>query len=238
MNKILNKMIAAIGVAFIVIGGMTSANATGVAASGADSISVGASATSIDDCNWYFSGVGDGGSPYSLTLTNPNGDDYIGDALSLTGTDTGLSIYLSGSATAADDCSFYGQVLGSTVNVTWSGSGFAATGPDDNLDWDLVDSPLSLTIDDSNVCMDWTKTVASLNSNGTSETRTPLTIANTALSTYDPVGEIGAPTFPACSFDVDYSTAIPSGRIPDDGGSLFTFTGPTVTLTLVINSNT
>lgn len=236
MKKLVNKLIALLGVTLIAFGSVSTANATGVAENGQESISVGATATSIDDCNWYFSGVGDG-ETNSLTLVNPTAADYVGSDLLLSGTDTDLAIYLSGSSEIADDCSFYGDVRGANVSVEWLGSGFTANGVDDSLDWLLTESPLLLNVDDSEICSDWTLTEVSLNADGLGAAAVvPLSISNVATASYDPVGEIAPPTFPSCSFEIDYSTEIPGGNTPEDGGSDFTFTGPVVTLTLVINS--
>ena len=55
---------------------------------------------------------------------------------------------------------------------------------------------------------------------------------DTALE-YSP-DSVSAPTFPSCGFSAAYSTAIPSGKVPTAAGTTYSFTGPTLTSTLVL----
>jgi hypothetical protein len=195
-----------------------------VNSSGEQSISVTASADTMNQCGWYMDGVGE--TDFNLAGTG----QYIGNEYDLSDTDENINVYLSGTASSDQTCSTYGNARGAKLNVTWSGIGF--TGDPTGLDFTLSDSPL--TIDYSSTCDPaWSTDAIEL----TGAQVLPL-VAVSILGTdvdsgYEP-SDAFAPTFPNCTFSAAYSTAIPAGLTPGSYGESYTLTGPTVTTTLVL----
>jgi hypothetical protein len=97
--------------------------------------------------------------------------------------------------------------------------------------------PLSITYSSAGCVAGW-QTEASVSIAGvfvTGQDVIPAKILATAVDTpqeYSP-DAVDTPTFPRCGFSAEYSTVIP-GATPDDPGETYTFTGPSLTSTLVL----
>lgn len=246
MDKLANKVVALIGVLLITIGGMTMANAvtpsptpspgsgnTGISDTGEVTINVGATADTIAQCNWYLDGVGDGDEPDTLDLVADVGEKYMGTALELSNLDENINVYMQGTSGVNPECSLFADNNGAKLQVVWSGDGFVSDGVDDNLDWLLSESALNIDLDYSNACSaDWNLTTAVLNGSWTSsaDSKFPMSLSSTDLLTYST--ELGA--LPNCTTTAKYSTSIPAGRVPLLAGADYTFTGPVITMTLVL----
>ena len=63
----------------------------------------------------------------------------------------------------------------------------------------------------------------------------PAMIPSTAVgaAAYSP-DSVNSATFPSCGFSAAYATAIPGGKVPTDPGTPYTFAGPSLTSTLVL----
>lgn len=207
--------------------------ATGIDGEAATPITTSASADTILQCGWRISGVA---STISLANATPT-LEYVGTEYALAGSDTDILIHLSGDATEGTRCSFYNDYKGAQVKVSWVGVDFTGS-PDDSLGWSVVDSALGITYTDADCVAAWV-TEPSLT---ISEEMVPAgevvpaAILATSINTsaaYSPDAVTGA-TFPSCGFSASYSTAIPSGLTPGSPGTTYSFTGPTLTSTLVL----
>ena len=95
----------------------------------------GATAETIEDCEWYLNGVAE-----VLSLTNDSGMEYVGDDYTLSESDTAVNVYFSGTEAEDDRCSFYDDVRGAGVDVSWTGDSFSnVDAGDTSLDWNLGD---------------------------------------------------------------------------------------------------
>jgi hypothetical protein len=197
-----------------------------------------ASADSILQCGWRIGGV-------SSTISLANEDstlEYTGSSYSLSGTDDAINVFLSGSTEEDTRCSFYNDYKGAQVKVGWDGTSFTsrtlANADDSSLSWNVSDSPLGISYTDAACTDDWT-TESSLNISGAFSLGSeivPAAIPATAVDSsleYNPSAKIG-PSFPKCGFSASYSTAIPSGKTPNAPGSTYSFTGPELSTTLVL----
>lgn len=217
------------------VGAMAGTVVEGTAATDATTA---ASADSILQCGWRIGGV-------SSTISLANEDttlEYTGSSYSLAGTDDAINVYLSGSDAEDTRCSFYNDYKGAQVKVGWDGTTFtsrtAANADDSSLSWNVSDSPLGISYTDADCSVDWT-TESALNISGAFSTGSevvPAAILATSVDTsaeYNPSAKTG-PTFPKCGFAASYSTAIPSGKTPSAPGSTYSFTGPELSTTLVL----
>ena len=220
----------------LVIGGTQSsivAFATGIDGDAATPITTEASADTILQCGWRISGVA---TTIALANTEPT-LEYVGSEYALTGSDTGIKIHLSGDVSEGTRCSFYNDYKGAQVKVSWDGTAFTGT-PDNSLGWAVTDKPLGITYTDETCVAAWV-TEGALSIGGAfvvgSEV-VPAAILATAVDTsdeYSPDAVTGS-TFPSCGFSAAYSTAIPSGKVPTSPGTTYSFVGPTLTSTLVL----
>lgn len=197
-----------------------------------------ASADSILQCGWRINGV-----EPTISLANADSTlEYVGSEYSLNGSDTGIKVFLSGSSTESTRCSFYNDYKGAQVKVAWTGASFtsrtAASETDTSLSWDVSDSPLRLVYTAGTCTTGFTSsdsvTVSSAFVTGSEVV--PALIPRDAVDTsaeYNPSAK-ESPTFPSCGFSAAFSTAIPSNKTPNSPGSQYSFTGPTLTTTLVL----
>ena len=151
--------------------------------------------------------------------------------------DDEILIYLSGGVNESTRCSFYGDYKGAQVKVSWSGRTFTST-PDTSLNWYTSDKALTIAYADTGCSSDWiTESSVTIDAEfETGDDVIPAKILATSVDTaleYSPSAVSGA-TFPSCGFSADYSTAIPSGKTPTAAGTTYSFTGPTLTSTLVL----
>jgi hypothetical protein len=97
---------------------------------------------------------------------------------------------------------------------------------------------LTIAYTDAGCSVDWvTETSVTINAAFTAGDEViPAKILATSVDTaleYSPAS-VNSPTFPSCGFSADYSTAIPTGKVPTAPGTTYSFTGPTLTSTLVL----
>jgi hypothetical protein len=228
--------------ALLVIGGTQSSMgafaATGIAGVAATDVTTSASADSILQCGWRIAGVAT-----TVALANDVPTlKYVGSEYVLKGANTGISVFLSGGTEESIPCSFYNDYKGAQVKVSWDGIAFTsrtvAQETDTSLSWDVSSKPLNITYTASSCTTDWTAgdsvTVSSAFVAGSEVV--PAAILATKIDTsaeYDPSAATGA-TFPRCGFSATFSTAVPSNKTPANPGSSYSFTGPKLTTTLVL----
>ena len=218
----------------VIVGTQSSiiASAIQVEGVGETPITTEASADTIEMCGWRISGVA---SEITLANTDPT-LEYVGSEYALSGVDDDILIYLSGDVTESTRCSFYGDYKGAQVKVSWTGSTFTSS-PDTSLNWNTSDKALTIAYTDTGCSVHWV-TESSVTINAAFEAGDeviPAKILATSVDTgeYSP-DSVSSPTFPSCGFSADYSTAIPSGKVPSLPGTTYSFAGPTLTSTLVL----
>ena len=219
----------------LVIGGTQSsivAFATGIDGTAATPITTAASADTILQCGWRISGV-----ESSISLANAEPTlEYVGTEYTLAGSDTGIKIHLSGDVSENTRCSFYNDYKGAQVKVSWAGTTFTGT-PDNSLNWAVTDKPLGITYTDDACVADWVTeaalTIATEFAPGAEVVPAAILATSVDSGEYSPASVL-SPTFPSCGFSADYSTAIPSGKTPTDPGATYSFDGPSLTSTLVL----
>lgn len=218
----------------VIVGTQSSIIASAIIVEGEDEtpITTAASADTIEMCGWRISGVDP-----SITLANTDPTlEYVGSEYALAGEDDNILIYLSGGETESTRCSFYGDYKGAQVKVSWTGTSFTSS-PDTSLNWLTSDKALTIAYTDTGCSVDWvTESSVSIDAAfDTGDEVIPAKILATSVDTgeYSPDAVL-SPTFPSCGFSADYSTAIPSGKTPQDPGATYSFAGPTLTSTLVL----
>ena len=219
----------------VIVGTQSSIIASAIVVEGEDEtpITTAGSADTLEMCGWRISGVAS-----SITLANTDPTlEYVGSEYALAGVDEDILIYLSGSGTESTRCSFYGDYKGAQVKVSWTGTSFTSA-PDTSLNWSTSDKALTIAYTDTGCSDDWvTESSVTINAAfDTGDEVIPAKILATSVDTaleYSPAAVSGA-TFPSCGFSADYSTAIPSGKVPTSAGTTYSFTGPTLTSTLVL----
>ena len=198
----------------------------------------GATALTIEDCEWYLNGVAD-----ELSLTNTSGMEYVGDDYELSASDDVVNVYFSGTDTEDERCSFYDDVRGAGVEVSWTGDSFInATPGDTSLDWNLGDaletgpaiSSLDITYE-ADVCdAAFTSGGAVSISDPADSPLTPASISDDATGGFTP-SALATPSFAKCTLNATYSVKLPGGRTPSAPGSSYTFQGPGLTTTITVN---
>jgi hypothetical protein len=220
----------------LVIGGTQSsivAFATGIDGTAATPITTAASADTILQCGWRISGV-----ESSISLANAEPTlEYVGTEYTLAGSDTGIKIHLSGDVSENTRCSFYNDYKGAQVKVSWDGTTFTGS-PDNSLGWAVTDKPLGITYTDDACVAAWVteEALTIATEFATGDEVVPAAILATSVDTsaeYSPDAVTGS-TFPSCGFSVAYTTAIPSNKTPTSPGTTYSFAGPTLTSTLVL----
>jgi hypothetical protein len=219
----------------VIVGTQSSIIASAIVVEGEDEtpITTAASADTIENCGWRISGVAT-----SITLANTDPTlEYVGSEYALSGEDDDILIYLSGGVTESTRCSFYGDYKGAQVKVSWAGSSFTSS-PDTSLNWNTSDKALTIAYTDTGCSADWI-TESSVSIDAAFEAGDEVIPAKILATSVDTAGEyspdsVSSPTFPSCGFSADYSTAIPSGKVPTAAGTTYSFAGPTLTSTLVL----
>jgi hypothetical protein len=219
----------------VIVGTQSSiiASAIGIEGTASTPVTTSASADTLEMCGWRISGV-----ESSITLANTDPTlEYVGSEYALAGVDEDILIYLSGGVNESTRCSFYGDYKGAQVKVSWTGESFTSA-PDNSLNWNTSDKALTIAYTDTGCSADWiTESSVTINAEfETGDDVIPAKILATSVDTaleYSPSAVSGA-TFPSCGFSADYSTAIPSGKTPTAPGTTYSFTGPTLTSTLVL----
>lgn len=241
MNK--KKLLAVLAMpiaAIFMLGGVQSsvgAFATGIEGDADTDATTAATADSILQCGWRMTGVDS-----AITLANSDPElEYTGTDFELQGSDSGLKVFLSGDATESTRCSFYNDYKGAQVKVSWSGDEFVSSRAgvvDTSLSWFVAEKPLLVTYADETCATSWTTnsdlTIASAFAAGSE--LIPAAILATAVDStaeYNPAAKTGS-TFPSCGFNATYSTAVPSGQTPNSPGATYSFAGPGLTTTLVL----
>jgi hypothetical protein len=196
----------------------------------------GATAATIEDCEWYLDGVAT-----ELNLVNDSGMEYVGDDYTLTADVDDVSVYFSGTEVQDERCSFYDDVRGADVEVSWTGTGFTAD-TDDSLDW-LLGAPLEVT-GQSSLDIAYEKGTCDESFNAGDSVSitdlavsplTPATINAAATAAFSPSAAAGSATFAKCGLNASYSVVLPGGRTPASPGSPYSFTGPALTTTITVN---
>ncbi len=195
----------------------------------------GATAATLEDCEWYLDGV-----DTELSLTNTSGLEYVGDDYELTAEDSGVNVYFSGTVAQDERCSFYDDVRGAGVEVSWTGDSFNA-GDDESLDWNLGDnletsgiSTLDVTYS-KDTCDDaFTAGGAVSISDPLDSPLSPASISDADTGLFFP-SSLLSPTFAKCTLDATYSVVLPGSRTPANPGGSYTFTGPALSTTITVN---
>lgn len=204
--------------------------------------STGATAATIEDCEWYLDGVAD-----ILSLTHATDMEYVGDDYELTAENNGVIIYFSGTEDEDVRCSFYDDVRGIDVEVSWVGTSFAnVDGSDTSLDWILGES-LEDEAGVSSLDIEYVKgTCDDVFAAGTTVSITniamspvsPASISDEDTASFFPstlVTEGDGPTFAKCTLDANYTVVLPGGNTPLNPGSEYIFVGPTLTTTITVS---
>jgi hypothetical protein len=202
--------------------------------------STGAEADTLEDCEWYLNGVDD-----TISLIAVGSLEYVGDNYTLAVEDTDINVYFSGTSVADERCSFYDDVQGARVAVSWDGISFVAGGGDTSLDWDLGDdletsgtSALEIEYATGTSCdAAFTSGLTAEITSGATTPQIPASIGNTATASFNPTAVTGA-TFAKCNLDASYSVVMPGNRTPANPGTGYTFTGPTLTTTITVGEVT
>jgi hypothetical protein len=204
--------------------------------------STGASALTIDDCDWYLDGVED-----ELTLVHDSLMEYVGNDYELAATNDGVKVYFSGTEIEDVRCSFYDDIRGVDVEVSWEalGAGFTNTTPGDtSLDWALGDS-----LEDGGVS---SLDVAYLPVVGSCDAAfgeggsvsidgveisplTPASISSESTGTFAPSAAVGLETWAKCTLNATYTATLPGNKRPANPGSTYMFAGPNLVTTITVN---
>ena len=198
----------------------------------------GATAATIEDCEWYLNGVAD-----ELSLTNDSLMEYVGDDYTLSASDPGVNVYFSGTEVEDDRCSFYDDVRGAGVDVSWTGDSFSnVDAGDTSLDWLLGDaletsgiSSLDVTYEPATCDAAFTSGGAVSISDPADSPLTPASISDVATATFTPSAAEGSATWAKCTLNASYSVVLPGSRTPANPGTSYTFTGPGLTTTITVN---
>jgi len=241
-NKLKAFMILPIAASLVFFGVQTvTSSLAATTGEGETPATTGASADTIEDCEWYLDGVDS-----VVTLENTSGMEYVGDDYTLTAAPDEVQVYFSGTMDMDNRCSFYDDVKGAAVEVGWTGTTFTNLDPTDtSLDWSLGVTPLEDTPGTySSLDVTYTKTeCADVFDGGTavsisSEAVSPLTpasISNADTGTFSPSAALGSATFAKCTLDAGYLVVLPGNRAPDNPGSTYSFTGPALLTTITVN---
>ena len=227
----------AISLTFLGLQAVTSSIAA-TTGEGETAATTGATAATIEDCEWYLNGVAT-----DLSLTNDSGMEYVGDDYELSALDSGVNVYFSGTDVPDERCSFYDDVRGAGVDVSWTGDTFANVDATDmSLDWNLGDAleegPAISSLDVTYVAgicdAAFTSGGAVSISDPAASPLTPASISDMDTGSFDP-SSLDASTFAKCTLDASYAVKLPGGRTPTNPGSSYTFIGPGLTTTITVN---
>jgi hypothetical protein len=212
-----------------------------VAATSSGSVSTpattGATASTIEDCDWYLDGVAT-----SLALTAEDELEYVGNDYTMSADDGLINFYFSGTETSSTRCSFYDDVKGAAVEVSWTGDSFTAT-TDASLDWALGTaletgpgiSSLDVSYTPTAECDEEFGAGGSVSiSDPEDSPLTPASISNDDTGLFFP-SSLTESTFASCTLDATYSVVMPGGRTPASPGDEYSFVGPSLTTTITVN---
>ena len=204
---------------------------------GETAATTGADASTIEDCEWYLNGVSD-----SLSLTNTTGMEYVGDDYTLSASDESVNVYFSGLEAEDERCSFYDDVRGAGVEVSWDGVAFATGTADISLDWTLGDlletsgvSSLDVTYDKATCDDAFIAGGAVSITDAAVSPLTPASISDLLTEGFTPSAAAPGATWAKCTLNASYSVVLPGGRTPENPGSSYVFTGPGLTTTITVN---
>jgi hypothetical protein len=240
-NKLKAFMILPIAASVVFFGVQTvTSSLAATTGEGETPATTGASADTIEDCEWYLDGV-----DTVVTLENTTGMEYVGDDYTLTAAADEVQVYFSGTIDIDNRCSFYDDVKGAAVEVGWTGTTFTNVDESDtSLDWSLGVTPLESDTGTSTLDVTYTKgacddvftggTAVSISSAAVSPL-TPASISNADTGTFFPSAAIGSATFAKCTLDAGYSVVLPGNRAPNNPGSTYSFTGPALLTTITVN---
>ena len=236
-NKIKAFAILPLAAALTIFGlQAVSASFAATTGEGETAATTGAEASTIEDCEWYLDGVTD-----ILSLSNTDELEYIGDDLTLSASDEGVKVYFSGTETEDERCSFYDDVRGAGIDVTWDGVAFATETLDTSLDWTLGTaletsgvSSLDVTYTKATCDDAFTAGGAVSITNLAESPLTPASIDDEATADFTPSAVSGA-TWAKCTMNASYSVVLPGGRTPANPGSPYSFSGPGLTTTITVN---
>lgn len=181
-------------------------------------------------CGWNINPV-----TSNITLT-PAGT-YIGDALVLSGSTSNVNAYVGGTSAAIEvladtNCSWFGKTPQSArfdVEIAADDAGFTAVSgglPDPAMDWELGTGPGSTPLVIANNFSD-----GCVLDGFTPNTETASVISHGVTNAWT-IGSGSVVTNNFCNYSVDYTAAIPAGKLPTYGDSTYTFTGPSLIHTL------
>jgi hypothetical protein len=217
---------------------VTSSVAATTSGSEATPATTGATAQTIEDCDWYLDGVAT-----VLALTAEDELEYVGNDYTMSVDDAGINFYFSGTETVDTRCSFYDDVKGAAVEVSWTGDSFTAT-TDASLDWALG-TALETGPGVSSLDVAYTPTALACDAafgegdsvsidDPADSPLTPASISNEATALFFPSSLTDA-TFASCTLDATYSVVMPGGRTPLSPGASYSFVGPGLTTTITVN---
>lgn len=197
-----------------------------------------ASVTVEAECKWFIYNA-----PSNITLSPEGNQKYAGQALTLTGSTTDLTIRKSGTDAGVDsfsNCSFFGSKTNPTLYAEVEGTKFDATygvsdTEDTGMDFTIATDGNSGFKVDAGECTNntevWNEDV---NSNThyfltTSYTDSPMLSftsnadVNNSLTSEADTQE--------CQSDFTYEVTIPAGQTPSNPGETYSYTGPSVKIT-------
>ena len=197
-------------------------------------------------CGWIA--LTGANTPIALVPVDGEDTTYDGDAIDLAAVGQEYAIKVapvdqapeslleSFTAEAPTACSWFAssEVNGVNVSTTLSGNSFTAVSDKNTLE--VEDLSMDFTTDslDQNLVIDNTSVTCDL---GFSFIGSPLTVSDlSSATTGDNVVSMSAidtTTNSYCSWTSDYTVTIPSELKPTFGNSTYTYTGPTVTNTMV-----
>jgi hypothetical protein len=219
---------------------VTASFAATSAGSEATPATTGAEADTLEDCEWYLNGV-----DTTLELVAESELEYVGNDYTLAADDTDINVFFSGTSTPDARCSFYDDVQGARVAVSWDGISFVAGGSDASLDWDLGDlletsgaSALAIAYATGTSCdVAFDSGLTASITSGATTPQIPASIGNTETASFNPTALTDS-TFAKCNLNASYSVVMPGGRTPDNPGTGYLFTGPTLTTTITVGEAT
>lgn len=229
-------LLAALGISS---GAANAAPEDNVGTAGGDQVvELSATVDVLAPCVWVLEGVEP---TLALATTNmaildTTDEDYVGDALSLSATDT-IDIFLSGDpATENTVCGVY--VSGDAgIRLSVSATNLAFIGP-------VGDTSMNFTMDaDNPLEVDASSTIGCWAGNWTDEGAKEIGATITPVEPYSILGSdvegmdtegqtLPGGEFPSCELDVTYSTDVPAGKVPASSSD-YSLTGPELLVTIV-----
>lgn len=212
-----------------------------------DNAAATASVAMKERCIWYVTGAPDG---FTLAADDlETSTEYDGTQFDLSvDLATPLLAYTSGNegggtADAHSDCTFYGEATGVDVTADFSAAGFTAAstdGDDDLMDFDpTVGLPLTLGVAEG-TCRTgggvsaWTVGPDVVIDDASGVAAQPVLSHGIADTTAVPLSTAGSND--KCDATLSMTVAVPAGKTPLYAGTTYTFTGPTMTTNIDIDT--